>query len=173
MQNDLMIAVESYKTPYQILHDTTNFFRGFSLKFFIPNLSTLIRDSNIQTALDYGCGKAELHELYHLKNLWGLDKLDKYDPGVKQWNKIPTSSYDLVFCIDVMEHLEENDIDLFLSHIHSLTNKVAFFSISTRPAAKKLPDGSNAHKTIQPAHWWRKKIDSIFKDKLAIVNFSL
>jgi hypothetical protein len=103
MQNDLMIAIESYKTQYQILHDTTNSFRGFSLKFFIPNLSTLIRDSNIRTALDYGCGKAELHGLYHLKNLWNLDVLDKYDPGVKQWDHIPTSTYDLVFCIDVME----------------------------------------------------------------------
>jgi hypothetical protein len=173
MQNDLILALESYKTPYQILHDTINPFRGFSLNFFIPNLSTLIRDSNIRTALDYGCGRAEPHEIYRLKDLWDLDILDKYDPGIKQWSDIPTSTYDLVFCIDVMEHLEENHIDIFLSHIHSLTIKVAFFSISIRPAAKNLPDGSNAHKTIRPARWWQKKVDNIFKDKLAIVNFSL
>lgn len=166
-------TLEKYKNWYQPLHDTTNYFRGYSLKFFIPNISTLIRDSNISTALDYGCGKAELHSSYMLRKLWGLEILDKYDPGVTDWNKLPIRSYDLVFCIDVMEHIEEQDVDDILLHIYELTNKVAFFSISTRLANKMLLDGSNVHKTVRPENWWREKINNIFKDKLAIINFSL
>jgi len=170
---NLDTILEKYENWYQPLHETTNYFRGFSLKFFIPNISSLIRDGNISTALDYGCGKAELHITYSLQKMWDLKKLDRYDPGVKEWSNVPTQSYDLVFCIDVMEHIEEHDVDNILHHIYGLTNKVAFFSISTRPAKKNLLDGTNAHKTIQPEQWWRKKINSIFKDKLAIVNFSL
>ena len=173
IMNTLDNILEKYKIWYQDLHENTNYFRGFSLKFFIPNLSSLIRDSNIHTALDYGCGKAELHETFRLKKLWGLHKLDKYDPGVKEWSDLPTSSYDLVFCIDVMEHIEDDDVDNILRHIYSLTNKIAFFSISTRPATKRLPDGTNVHKAIHPEQWWRDRIDAIFKDKLAIINFSL
>lgn len=169
----MRLELEKYKAWYQTLHETTDYFRGFSLKFFIPNISALIRDGNIHTALDYGCGKAELHTAFALKKLWGLEKLDKYDPGVKEWCEPPTTPYDLVFCIDVMEHIEEQDVDAVLQHIYGLTNKIAFFSISTRPAKKNLPDGTNAHKTIRPEQWWRNKIDETFRDKLAIINFSL
>lgn len=171
--DNLNNILDKYKSSYQTLHEDKEYFRGFSLKYFIPNISTLIRDSNIATALDYGCGKAELHSIHRLQKLWRLDALDKYDPGVKEWCDPPSDLYDLVFCIDVMEHVEEEDVDVVLEHIYSLTNKVAFFSISTRQASKKLPDGTNAHKTVHSEKWWRKKMNEVFKDKLAIVNFSL
>jgi hypothetical protein len=169
----LNTILEKYKNWYQYMHENTDYFHGFSLKLFIPNITSLIENSNIRTALDYGCGKAVLHTKYSLKEFWGLDKLDKYDPGVKEWSEPPTIKYDLIFCIDVMEHIEENDIDAVLQHIYNLTNRVAFFSISTRPAKKNLPDGTNAHKTVQSEQWWHEKINNIFKDKLAIINFSL
>lgn len=172
-ENNLDDILEKYKTWYQDLHENTDYFRGFSLKFFIPNISLLIRDGNIQTALDYGCGKAALHDIFNLRKLWNLKKLDKYDPGVKEWCEPPTSTYDLVFCIDVMEHIEDKDVDDILQHIYSLTNKVAFFSISTRLANKNLPDGSNVHKSVHPEFWWKEKLSYVFKDKLAIANFSL
>lgn len=166
-------TLEKYKVAYQQLHSDDTVFRGHSLKSYIPEISTLIRDGSLKSALDYGCGKAELHEKHQLAPLWRVDILDKYDPGVIKWSTPPSSNYDLVFCIDVMEHIEESDVDAVLRHIHSLTKKVAFFSISTRPASKTLPDGTNAHKTVKSEKWWRVKLNSIFSDKLAIAHFSI
>lgn len=169
----LLSMLEKYKTSYQHLHKDETIFRGYSLKFYIPEITTLIRDGHLKSALDYGCGKAELHERHRLQELWRLDVLDKYDPGVVEWCEPPSRSYDLVFCTDVMEHIEESDIDSVLRHIHSMTRKVAFFSISTRLASKLLPDGTNAHKTVKPEKWWRVKLSEAFPDKLAIAYFSL
>ena len=170
--NNLNETLEKYKSAYQVLHEDKNHFRGYSLKQYLPEISALIRDSNIKTVLDYGCGKAELHDAHRLKPLWKLELLDKYDPGVVEWCTPPTRSYDLVVCTDVLEHIEEEDLDQILRHIYSLTNKVLFASISTRPASKKLPDGTNAHKTIQPDRWWKDKLNEIFHDKLVIAFYT-
>lgn len=166
-------TLEKYKTAYQQFHSDKAVFRGHSLRNYIADISALIRDGSLKSALDYGCGKAELHEKHQLDSMWRVDILDKYDPGVIEWSTPPSNDYDLVFCIDVMEHIEESDVDVVLQHIHSLTRKVAFFSISTRPASKTLPDGTNAHKTVRPEKWWRARLNNIFTNKLAIVHFSV
>ena len=170
--SSLTLTLEKYKEAYQQLHSDKSVFRGHSLKAYLPEIGALIRDGFLKSVLDYGCGKAELHATHSLAEMWRLDVLDKYDPGVVELCEPPSDTYDLVFCIDVMEHIEPDDVDEVLRHIHSLTKKVAFFSISTRPASKTLPDGTNAHKTVKSEKWWRVRLNEIFQDKLAIAHFT-
>jgi hypothetical protein len=66
----------------------------------------------------------------------------------------------MVACIDVLEHIEPECLDNVLDHIASLTEAVAFLSIHTGPALKKLPDGRNAHLIQEPAEWWLPKLMS-------------
>ena len=40
-------------------------------------------------------------------------------------------------------------------------DKFAFFAISTRPAKKTLPDGRNAHLTVQSPDWWYGMFDAL------------
>ena len=170
--SNLTLTLAKYKEAYQQLHSDKSVFRGHSLKAYLPEIGTLIRDGSLKSVLDYGCGKAELHATHSLAEMWRLDVLDKYDPGVVELSEPPSATYDLVFCIDVMEHIEPDDVDEVLRHIHSLTKKVAFFSISIRPASKTLPDGTNAHKTVRPEKWWRVRLNEIFQYKLAIAHFT-
>lgn len=146
---------------YKQLHQDPLLFRGASLKTHVHDIGKIIQDSNIKSLLDYGCGKAMTHTDYNLRKLWRLDNVGLFDPGVEQyWNK-PEGQFDMTICIDVMEHVPPECVDDVLADIASYTKKIAVFSISTRPAGKKLPDGRNAHLTVKPAHWWKKKLDQL------------
>lgn len=103
--------------------------------------------------LDYGCGKTTL------ANSLPQFKITNYDPCIPRWSARP-GPHDLVACTDVMEHIEPEFIDGVLDDIRSLAKKVAFFSISTRLAAKTLPDGRNTHISIHPYTWWFEKLAS-------------
>ena len=45
--------------------------------------------------------------------------------------------------------------------------------ISTRPASKILPDGTNAHKTIKNQNWWQNKIFESTKYKTSIIDSNI
>lgn len=99
--------------------------------------------------LDYGCGKGKL----------GLGR--KYDPAIPDFAQDPEPA-DLVVCTDVLEHIEPDKLDNVLAHIKSKTKKYAYFTIGCAPAAKKLPDGRNAHLIVKPPSWWLEKLSQYF-----------
>jgi len=108
--------------------------------------------------LDYGCGKGTLGE-----SMWkafpqfkGLS-LREYDPGIKGKDDEPVPAT-LLFCGDVLEHIEPECVDAVLQHISDLTDQLAILVISLRPAQKTLPDGRNAHICLQKENWWLSKL---------------
>lgn len=106
--------------------------------------------------LDYGCGKGGL-----LKSLEHKLEVQGYDPCVPEYNKEPGKA-DIVFCADVLEHVEEDKIDNVLRHVESLTKKVCFMHIATKESNKTLPDGRNTHILIKPYEWWKNKLETCF-----------
>lgn len=157
---------ELYKQTHQAHSD---YFAGYSIMEYVYDIGELIKHSNITTAVDYGCGKARAWNQYNLTELWKLHSAFLYDPGVPEFSSRPIAG-DLVICIDVLEHVPEHLVDEVLADINSLANKAIFLNISTRPANKLLVDGTNAHATVKPAHWWQRKIDRI--DKLVITHYT-
>ena len=146
------------------------YFAGYSLMEYVFEIGQLIKTSNIKTVLDYGCGKAKAWKDHDLQRLWKLDYVSLYDPGVSQFANKPNARYDLVICVDVMEHVPEHLVDEVLADIQKYAAKAVFFNISTRPASKRLVDGSNAHATVQESQWWQRKINRM--DVLAITKYT-
>jgi 2-polyprenyl-3-methyl-5-hydroxy-6-metoxy-1,4-benzoquinol methylase len=98
--------------------------------------------------LDYGCGKRDLwHALHHEFDV------RNFDPALPEF-ELPPEPADLVTCIDVLEHVEPEFLDNVLSDLVRVTVKAALLTIATRPALKRLPDGTNCHRLIQPSSWW-------------------
>ena len=156
---------------YRKTHEAhPDYFAGYSIMEYVFEIGTLIKFSNINTVIDYGCGKARAWEQYKLKQLWKLRDVQLYDPGVHEYAVKPLVARDLVICTDVMEHVPEHLVDEVLVDICRLANKAVFLNISTRPASKLLVDGSNAHATVKPAAWWQTKIDKL--NKLIIVKYT-
>ena len=119
--------------------------------------------------LDYGCGtgKVAKHVRKYLERAapqrLGDLSIVEYDPGVRGKDAVPYGVYDLVTCIDVLEHIEPSCLKEVIQHLRLLTRKVLFAVISTRIAGKTLPDGRNAHLIVKPAEWWIEHIDKRFR----------
>ena len=134
---------------------------GEALAEYKHNIFEVIKNNNIKNILDYGCGKAKFHSiLFNNKKLPGSPigiNIDKYDPAVPQYANKPIGTYDLVLCIDVMEHVQEDKVEEVLKDIFSYGNKV-FLTITCYPATQILLNGKNAHYTIKEPDWWKEKL---------------
>lgn len=114
-------------------------------------VSWIIKNYEIKSVLDYGCGKATLAEYFP------DDLITCYDPCIPEYSARPSPA-ELVVSTDVMEHIEPECLDEVLKDIASLTLRYAYLNISTVEANKHLPDGRNIHLTVQPWQWWVEKL---------------
>lgn len=150
---------------YKFMHERGAYFRGISTCSWTAEIGDAIQRHAAETLLDYGCGKGDQYKAKreHTKwTGWLSGEPTMYDPGVAAFSKPPAEGqlFDGVICIDMMEHLLEEDIDATVDHILSYASRFAFFAVHTGPARKHLPDGRNCHLTIKDLSWWKRKINS-------------
>lgn len=114
------------------------------------------KDYECDTVLDYGCGSAALSR-------YAKFDIANFDPCIPEHSDMPEPA-DLVVCNDVLEHVEPEKLDGVLTHLQYLIQKAGYFVIATRyDKSKLLADGSNPHKIVENAHWWKKKLKEYFK----------
>lgn len=112
--------------------------------------------------LDYGSGGGSLRAGWEkafpeLPNV----SLHEYDIAVPGKDAEPEPA-ELVFCGDMLEHVEPECVDAVLRHISLLTKKIAIFIIALQPAHKTLPDGRNAHICLKSSDWWMSYLRKYF-----------
>lgn len=134
---------------------------GEALAEYKHNVFNLIKENNVKNILDYGCGKAKFHSiLFNNKKVpgspMGID-ITPYDPAVPDFANKPTGQYDLVLCVDVMEHVQEDKVEEVLKDIFTFSNRV-FLTITCYAATQTLVNGKNAHYTIKEPDWWKEKL---------------
>ena len=137
---------KDYRTEQKRLHKGPY---GASGHYWLGHVAELCDMMDCRSVLDYGAGKATLGP--YLKRL-GI-KYAAYDPAT--FPKKPEGTFDLVVCLDVLEHVEEDCIEAVMDEIHAYADKAYFAVVSTRPSSKSLSDGRNAHITERPYEWWR------------------
>lgn len=143
-----------YKADYQYLHKTLPDF-GQGTRNTAPALICAFLDEwGVQRVLDYGCGKGKMVE--SLKNQGYA--CEGYDPCHPDFDRRPTGTFQAVLCIDVMEHIPDEEIAPLLKDIVSFKPDYIYFNIANRLAARILPSGDNAHCTVEPPEWWYAKI---------------
>lgn len=150
-----MLISEDYLRLQRELHGNNPRYGAASVKF-AGAVQDLIKTNRPKTALDYGAGKRLLRSA-----ITGVD-LSEYDPCVAGIAEPPNDEFDMVCCIDVLEHVEPDCVDAVLSDIARLTRRFAFLTIHTGPAGKFLSDGRNAHLTQKPIEWWEQRISQHF-----------
>lgn len=117
-------------------------------------VSQIIERMEVSHLLDYGCG-AQTNLAKHLQVSRKLH-YQAYDPGVPRFAKAPVPAQ-MVACIDVLEHIEPENLENVLDHLASLAEGILFATVCTVPALKTLSDGRNAHLIQQPMQWWLPK----------------
>ena len=128
-------------------------FPGQMLRRHIKPIGTLIKQHNVRSIIDYGCGRAESYEKYELKEKWGVSDVQLYDPAVPEYAAMPTTA-DALITVDVLEHIPEGNIPWVVSELFRLSRSFVYAAVSSKLASTLLPDGRNAHVTIRDLDWW-------------------
>jgi 2-polyprenyl-3-methyl-5-hydroxy-6-metoxy-1,4-benzoquinol methylase len=143
-------------------------FSGTSLGPHLYMIRQLISSTGARTILDYGSGKGTKYKAENIKvkgesarsvqAYWNVDRITCFDPGYPPFAELPVGTFDGVICTDVLEHIPDLDLPWMLEEQFRYANKFVFGNIASYPAEKILPNGENAHCTVQPAGWWDELI---------------
>lgn len=147
-------------------------FNGMSLLPQIARIKALIDRTDARTILDYGAGKGQQYGQMQLPapdgsmfdgviDFWGVDNVHCYDPAYLPYSVLPQGRFDGVVCTDVLEHCPEQDIPWIIDEIFSYADRFVYANVACYPARKHLPNGENAHCTIQPGGWWEDIIRTV------------
>jgi len=147
------VISEEYRQLNIQLHESNSEYGSYGYKY-ADIVRQLKEKSNVNTVLDYGCGKGTL-----AKNL--PFEISEYDPAIPGKDKEPISS-DMVVCTDVLEHIEPDYLDTVIGDLARCTLMVCFLVINTRPSSKTLADGRNAHLIQHEKCWWYWKLKQHF-----------
>lgn len=145
----MTLITEDYLEQQRALHAKGNY--GVVGDKYAPMVREVVNAAHIRTILDYGAGQCRLAR--------ALPDLDVrcYDPAIPELSAAPEPA-DLVTCTDVLEHVEPDCLAAVLDDIRRCSLRHVFLVIATRPAAKFLPDGRNAHLIQGPLEWWMPKL---------------
>jgi len=146
--------IEQYK-QYHL--ENTEYGNGGCLKFYLQHIIDLVQDWNAESLLDFGCGKAEGYLEYKHHEHWGIMP-SLYDPAIPEYQTLPEGTFDGVISFDVMEHIPKEQIPETFDQIFSRADKFVFLGIATSPAKAVLPNGDNAHCTVEPIGWWEEMV---------------
>lgn len=151
-----MNITENYKQQLKELHSL----KTFGANSTIPEeVLRCIRDYNIASILDFGCGKGNM--VANLEKQFPSLKIYGYDPTSENHNVFPGHNIDMIYSTDVLEHVEPSALDTTLHFLANKTLKVMHHLIACHPAKKKLNDGRNAHLIIEHPKWWAEKFKII------------
>lgn len=158
---------DDYKKQLQALHEQPKMFNSGD-KRLTSALKSFLTKYNPSTLLDFGCSKGLLIET--ISKNYPTIKSFGYDPGVPQYENLPTRTFDVVISTDVLEHVEPEMLEDTLSAISTLFENSCYLVIASYRAKKTLPDGRNAHLIIESFDWWKEKIERLIDGKIVEFN---
>lgn len=142
---------------YQQMH-AERFYGSSATELHLQSVAAVVRKLEPASILDFGCGRSDL-----VAHFWcdGGRRLARYDPAIPQYKRLPAGPFDLCLVCDVMEHVPMAYVHQVLTEVRSVAT-TALFTISTKLARAKLPDGRNAHVTLLTRDEWTRWIADVF-----------
>jgi hypothetical protein len=147
----------------------TETFCGKSLRDHVAPIAALAKECGARTILDYGSGKGQMYEPFpgtptgsRWKTLgaWNGVKVTCFDPGYAPFADPVEERHDGVISTDVLEHVADDDIPWVLDELFRHAGRFVYAVAACYPAHKILPNGENAHVTLQPDNWWREQMEA-------------
>jgi hypothetical protein len=145
---------EEYRELNKKLHEE-NLAYGVGAGKHADTVTKLVEKTKAKSVLDYGCGKGYLAKALKFP-IW------EYDPAIEGKTEQPRAA-DLVVCLDVLEHIEPEKLQMVLNDLRRCTLSVGYFVIHTGPSSKVLADGRNAHLIQENREWWEQKLKLHFR----------
>lgn len=151
---------QKYIEQYKQAHTDSDKFPGVSLGKEIPQIEILVNKHNAKTVLDYGCGKGRQYTDNQANRRFNIDdeNIFLYDPGFPEHSTLPDGTFCGVISTDVLEHIPAVAIPKTLTQMFEKAEKFVYLAICTRLAIQLLPNGENAHCTVEHPDWWEEHI---------------
>jgi len=166
---------------YKLMHteaarEQTDTFAGIeTFMRVVPVARRWLKQFDLNTMLDYGGGQGMQYQVENLKDragerfaniadYLGMKSIDVYDAGRPETEQFLSQKYDAVICTDVLEHCDRQDLPWIVRELFSSAHKAVFATIATYPAVKHLPNGENAHCTLESSEWWSTVFADAAKD---------
>jgi hypothetical protein len=148
---------QDHIAAYSEMH-STRFYGSSATELHLETVAGVVRELKPQSILDYGCGRSDL-----LAHFWmdGARTLERYDPAIPAFKRMRGDRVDLALCCDVLEHIPMAYVDRVLDEIKAKSGR-CLFTISTKLARAKLPDGRNAHVTLMTRNEWKRWLGDAF-----------
>ena len=152
-------------------------FPGDQLPKYLVPIKEMISATGAQTIMDYGCGKGQQYEMgplqdqngrfmaKNVQDFWGVSEIRRYDPGVPAFDTYPTEQFDGVISTDVLEHIPRQDVFWVIEEMVAKATKFVFANIACYPALALLPNGLNAHVTVEHPRWWAGLFEAAARHK--------
>lgn len=146
-----------YIGEYCTMH-ASRFYGSSAVELHLNRVLDVVKKVRPLSIVDYGCGRSDL-----ASHFWhdGARRIAKYDPAIPLYKTFPAENFDLALCCDVLEHIPANSVQRVLDEVKRLSD-TAVFTISTKLARAKLPNGENAHTTLLTRTEWKRWISSVF-----------
>jgi 2-polyprenyl-3-methyl-5-hydroxy-6-metoxy-1,4-benzoquinol methylase len=151
------------RDDYIKLHEN-NAFSGMTIARFADPITKILRQYGCKSVLDYGCAKGQAYETNEALMKMRKDEcmVTLYDPGVPEYAAKPATPFDAVVCVDVVEHVPEDELDAVLKELFHYAEKVVIATFCPRGSKKKLPStGQDVHITQHNRLWWEERFHLI------------
>lgn len=158
------MITNEYKKQLQTLHSRKKFSEN---NLWYDAVKEFLGKEKPSSLIDFGCSHGGLISKIK-KDFPNISIVEGYDPGVPEFEKLPIRIYDTLISTDVIEHIEPEILEETLKYIESLFTQSAWIIIACYPAKKFLPDGRNAHLTVNPPVWWLDKIKKTMRHSTII-----
>jgi ubiquinone/menaquinone biosynthesis C-methylase UbiE len=120
--------------------------------------------------LDVGAGRGELVAMAYklgFSSAEGIEPVaylasEHVHTGVATALPFEDESFDVVCCLDVLEHLVEEDIRPALREMYRVARDYLFLTASEKPSFFGSPDGADLHISKRPAKEWERMFKEEF-----------
>ena len=139
-------------------------------------IAALVNLSNSRTVLVYGSDMgAPRHAVPNsdtggpngAKPLWGDARVTFYDPVTSSCSEPPqdlrNAQFDGVVCLDVLDHLPEEDIPWCLDEVFGCARRFVYAAVTCYQRKTRLPNGEHAHCTVKHPDWWTHRFETTAK----------
>jgi len=167
----------NFKNIYESSFNDTNYNKHPDEEYRFQLVKNFIIENEIKSVLDVGSGRGNVIKI--IKELdpsieitsCDLKKFHEYDCEFLELNlcdknslsKIENKNYDLLVCLDVLEHVQKDCVD----DIFKTFNKISKFSILTIANHSDIHNGVELHLIQENMNYWEPKIQKYFD----ILNF--
>lgn len=152
-----MTISQEHRDRLRALHERDPQF-GVIGHLWVWRVVAFMMELRCRSHLDYGAGRSGLAVFTHdaLQKLGVEADCRQYEPAFGDRDPQPA---DFVTCIDVMEHVERDQIDAVLADLARLQRTAGLITISLRAGTKKNRD---THPNVKPREWWLAKVSEHF-----------